>query len=178
MGKCPNSLSPNHHNICFSSKNFNTRIERSSQYNLFALFLAQLKKTHQLSFTSEQLDSLKHCLETLPSTPFTYLQLSLYSWLESKVADSLKDNSVIDLSDSSTFVEFVRSLGMKSGYSLAFKRDVRGINERIVTWREAIAKSLMKEEQVNVFESRNSSDEPIRLEFEDIINDEGQFMMD
>lgn len=94
------------------------------------------------------------------------------------MADSLKDNSVIDLSDSSTFVEFIRSLGMKSGYSLAFKRDVRGIDKRIVTWREAIAKSLMKEEQVNVFESRNSSDEPIRLEFEDIINDEGQFMMD
>jgi hypothetical protein len=138
-----------------------------------------LKKTHQLSFTSEQLDSLKLCLETLPSTPFTYLQLTLYSWLESKVADSLKDNSVIDLSDSSTFVEFIRSLGMKSGYSLAFKRDVRGINERIGSWREAIAKSLMKEEQVvNVFESRNSSDEPIRLEFEDIIDNKGQFKMD
>jgi hypothetical protein len=47
---------------------------------------------------------------------------------------------------------------MKSGYSLAFKRDVRGINERIGSWREAIAKSLMKEEEVvNVFE-RDSSD--------------------
>ena len=29
-----------------------------------------------------------------------------------------------------------------------------------------------------MFESRNSSDEPIRLEFEDIIDDKGQFKMD
>ena len=29
-----------------------------------------------------------------------------------------------------------------------------------------------------MFESRNSSDEPIKLLFEDIINEKGQFMMD
>jgi hypothetical protein len=66
---------------------------------------------------------------------------------------------------------------MKSGYSIAFKRDVRRINERVFSWREAIAKSEISEErEVNVFKSRIKSDKPIRLEFEDIINDEGHFM--
>jgi hypothetical protein len=56
-------------------------------------------------------------------------------------------------------------------------RDIREIAARMDTWKEAIENSLM-EKEVNVFESRNSSDEPIKLQFEDILDDEGQFMMD
>jgi hypothetical protein len=56
-------------------------------------------------------------------------------------------------------------------------RDIREIAARMNTWKEAIENSLM-EKEVNVFESRNSSDEPIKLQFEDILDDEGQFMMD
>lgn len=55
-------------------------------------------------------------------------------------------------------------------------RDLKNLAARKNIWKAAIEKSLM-EQQVNVFK-RDSSDEPITLEFEDILDKDGQFRMD